>query len=38
MPENYSIAYVKNGVLQGIGIMKIAYKSYRIAPLYADNE
>jgi hypothetical protein len=38
MPGTVALAYVKEGVLKGFGVIRPAIEGWKIAPLFADNE
>ena len=37
-PENIALGYIKNGKLEGYGVIRKCHKGYKIAPIFANNK
>lgn len=37
LPQSKTVAYVKNNVLEGYGVLRPTQDNYKIGPLYADS-
>ena len=37
LPETNSIAYMRNGQIEGYGVIRLSANGYRLGPLYANT-